>query len=101
MYKLHKILSKEVTIYEPEFELNETVESEGSIEVFVDEEGIYRIEGSKVNRMLGFTNLEDDKGFVFFQNFLKENGILDKLEELGIEEGDTVAVFNLQFEYYK
>ena len=40
--------------------------------------------------MLGYTNLESEKGFLFFQNFLKEQGILKELEEKGIQEGDTV-----------
>ena len=51
--------------------------------------------------MLGYTNLESEKGFAFFQKFLKDNGILDMLEELGIEEGDTVRLYGLEFDYYK
>lgn len=45
--------------------------------------------------MLGYTNLESEKGFAFFQGFLKDAGILDKLEELGIQEGDTVRMYGL------
>jgi len=51
--------------------------------------------------MLGYTNLESEKGFLFFQKFMKDNGILEQLEELGIEEGDTVKLYGHQFEYYK
>ena len=51
--------------------------------------------------MLGYTNLESEKGFVFFQNFLKTNGILDELERLGIQDGDTVHVYGWAFQYYK
>ena len=51
--------------------------------------------------MLGYTNLESEKGFRFFQNFLKDNGILKELEKLGIEDGDTVKLYELHFEYYK
>ena len=43
----------------------------------------------------------EEKGFEYFQKFMKENGILDRLEELGIEEGDTVQLYNLAFDYYK
>ena len=50
---------------------------------------------------LGYTNLESEKGFAFFQGFLKDAGILDKLEELGIQEGDTVRMYGLSFDYYK
>ena len=52
--------------------------------------------------MLGYTNLDDEKGFNFFQKFLKEKGIIDKLKELGIQEGDTVKVGDeLEFDYYE
>ena len=49
----------------------------------------------------GYTNLESEKGFAFFQGFLRDAGILDKLEELGIQEGDTVRMYGLSFDYYK
>jgi GTP-binding protein len=51
--------------------------------------------------MLGYTNLDSEKGFAFFQNFLAENGILDRLEELNIQEGDTVRMYGLAFDYYR
>ncbi len=61
----------------------------------------YVVEGPRIEKMLGYTNLESEKGFAFFQNFLKEAGILEKLEELGIREGDTVRMYGLTFDYYK
>ena len=66
-----------------------------------EEEDEYVVEGPRIEKMLGYTNLESEKGFVFFQKFLKENGILEKLEELGIEEGSTVRMYGLKFDYYK
>lgn len=51
--------------------------------------------------MLGYTNLEAEKGFIFFQKFMKDNGILEELENLGIQEGDTVKIYGHEFEYYK
>ena len=59
------------------------------------------VEGPRIEKMLGYTNLESEKGFQFFQNFLKENGILDELEAAGIQEGDTVRMYGLSFDYYK
>ena len=66
-----------------------------------DEERVYIVEGPRIERMLGYTNLDSEKGFEFFQKFLKENGILEELEALGIEEGDTVRMYGLEFDYYK
>ena len=65
------------------------------------EKDVYVVEGPKIEKMLGYTNLDSEKGFAFFQKFLKETGILDKLEEAGIQEGDTVKMYGLQFDYYK
>ena len=55
-----------------------------------DEDDVYVVEGPKIEKMLGYTNLDSEKGFAFFQKFLKDTGILDELEEAGIQEGDTV-----------
>lgn len=65
------------------------------------EDDMYVIEGPKIEKMLGYTNLDSEKGFAFFQRFLKETGILDDLEAAGIQEGDTVRMYGLQFDYYK
>lgn len=65
------------------------------------EDGVYVAEGPKIEKMLGYTNLDSEKGFAFFQKFLKETGILDDLEAAGIQEGDTVRMYGLQFDYYK
>ncbi|MFV0364319.1 MAG: GTPase ObgE [Suipraeoptans sp.] len=65
------------------------------------EDGMYVVEGPKIEKMLGYTNLDSEKGFIFFQKFLKNSGILDDLVEKGIEEGDTVKMYGHQFDYYK
>ncbi|MCL2674382.1 MAG: GTPase ObgE [Defluviitaleaceae bacterium] len=69
--------------------------------ITITEEGIFSVEGVGIERMLGFTNLDTEKGFAFFQRYFKEKGIVAKLEEMGIEEGDTVKIYNLEFDYYK
>lgn len=65
------------------------------------EDDMYVVEGPKIEKMLGYTNLDSEKGFAFFQKFLKDSGILEQLEEAGIQEGDTVRMYGLQFDYYK
>ncbi len=51
--------------------------------------------------MLGYTNLDSEKGFDFFQKFLKTSGILEELESLDIKDGDTVRMYGHEFDYYK
>ncbi|MDO4332099.1 MAG: GTPase ObgE [Eubacteriales bacterium] len=85
--------------YFPEFAL---AASDEPYSVFYDEEEYeYVVEGPRIEKMLGYTNLESEKGFAFFQDFLKNTGILEELEKLGIEEGDTVRMYGLSFDYYK
>ncbi|GFI21761.1 GTPase Obg [Lachnospiraceae bacterium] len=62
---------------------------------------VYIIEGPRIEKMLGYTNLESERGFKFFQQFLKDNGILEELEALNIQEGDTVRMYGFAFSYYK
>ena len=69
--------------------------------VEVNDKGEYVVEGPRIEKMLGYTNLESEKGFTFFQKFLKDNGILEELEAKGIQEGDTVRMYGLVFDYYK
>lgn len=90
-------------IFEQEFFPDEMLVSgeEPFSVIYDEEEDEYVIEGPRIEKMLGYTNLESEKGFVFFQNFLKDTGILEQLEALGIEEGDTVRMYGLQFDYYK
>ena len=66
-----------------------------------EKEKIYIVEGPRIERMLGYTNLDSEKGFSFFQKFLHASGIIEELEGMGIEEGDTVKMYGLSFDYYK
>lgn len=99
--ELLKTCPEEVTVYEPEFDPALRFFSEEPFTVEVNEEGEYVVEGPRIEKMLGYTNIDSEKGFLFFQRFLKEQGILKQLEELGIEEGDTVRMYGLTFDYYK
>ncbi len=103
LYALKDLLDQagsEPEVYEPEY-VPSTVRAEDPYTVTVDEDGVYVVEGPRIEKMLGYTNLESEKGFDFFQKFLKSNGILDDLEKLGIKDGDTVRIYGLQFDYYK
>lgn len=92
----------DVVEFEPEVDLDFHDNPDLPFEVsYNEQDDVYVIEGPRIERMLGYTNLESEKGFEFFQKFLKTNGILDQLEALGIGEGDTVRMYGLEFDYYK
>jgi GTP-binding protein len=95
-------LDDEPVIYEQEYfpELH-VFENEAYTVSLDDETQEYVIEGPKIEKMLGYTNIESEKGFLFFQKFLKEQGILKELEEMGIQDGDTVRMYGWKFDYMK
>lgn len=104
LYHVHGLL-KEVEpspiVFEQEYFPDLVKDKELPYTVQKAEDHLYIVEGPRIERMLGYTNLETEKGFDFFQKFLKANGILEELENAGIEEGDTVKMYGLQFDYYK
>lgn len=96
-------LDTKPVVFEQEFfpEFHFGMDSDPFTVIYDEEADEYVVEGPRIEKMLSYTNLESEKGFKFFQDFLKENGILKQLEELGIEEGSTVRMYGLSFDYYK
>ena len=95
-------IKTETKVFEQEYYVTRDDDKDAPFEVFYDEkEDLYCVEGPRIDKMLGYTNLESEKGFTFFQNFMKDNGILDELEKLGITDGDTVRIYGWEFDYYK
>ena len=96
-----KDLDQKPVVFEQEYFPEEELIYEDLPYTVEKEDEVYVVEGPKIEKMLGYTNLDSEKGFAFFQKFLKDTGILDELEAAGIEEGDTVRMYGLQFDYYK
>ena len=108
LYKIRELLNscpKEPIVFEQEFFPEDALLTESlpyTVERMEESDGpVFVVEGPKIEKMLGYTNLDSEKGFAFFQRFLKESGILKDLEDQGIEEGDTVRMYGLEFDYYK
>ncbi|RHQ19824.1 GTPase ObgE [Lachnospiraceae bacterium AM48-27BH] len=102
VYHMLQGLDQAPVIFEKEFDTS-TLGAGGNLPytIEINEDGEYVVEGPRIEKMLGYTNLESEKGFVFFQKFMKDTGILDELEEKGIQEGDTVRMYGFVFDYYK
>lgn len=69
----------------------------------IEKEGetYFVVTGVGVEKMIGYTNIDTEKGFAFFQRYLKEKGIIEALDEAGIEEGNIVRIYGLEFEFWK
>ena len=102
IWEVLKELPQEPVVFEQEY-FPEEYNSNDNLLYTVEQldEHTFVVEGPKIEKMLGYTNLDSEKGFLFFQNFLKNTGILKDLENAGIQDGDTVRMYGLQFDYYK
>ncbi len=65
------------------------------------EEGIYIVEADWLMPALGMVDMNDYESLQYFQRVLRQSGVIDKLEEMGIQEGDTVSILNFEFEYVR
>ena len=101
VYELLQTVDQAPVIFEREFDMSSLNAEALPYTVEKNEDGEFVVEGPRIEKMLGYTNLESEKGFVFFQNFLKTSGVLEELEKAGIEEGDTVRMYGFAFDYYK
>ena len=90
----------DVVIFEPEFEEISLMPNE-PFTITEPNEGYFVVEGEGIRRMMGYTALDTEQGFAFFQKYLREKDIIKALEEAGIQEGDTVNIYDLEFDYYK
>ena len=96
-------INEKPIVFEQEFfpETMAQAADEAFTVIYDADEKEYVVEGPKIEKMLGYTNLDSEKGFAFFQKFMADNGILDELEKLHIQEGDTVRMYGFAFEYYR
>ncbi len=93
--------AKEVETYSSEVDLETLGHKEQlAIEYKRLDANTFSVEGPKIEKMLGYTNLQAEKGFEFFQHFMDEQGVIKTLKKMGIQEGDTIKIYGHTFEFY-
>lgn len=83
-------------MYRPELD----VDDEEGLKIEVDEDGIYIVTGKELRRIMYSVNFDDMESLQFFQAQMEVKGVFDMLREAGIEDGDTVKIYELEFEFY-
>lgn len=83
-------------MYRPELD----VDDEGGLKVEIDEDGIYVVTGKELRRIMYSVNFDDMESLQFFQAQMESKDVFDMLREAGIEDGDTVKIYELEFEFY-
>jgi len=62
---------------------------------------VFIIEGNWIDKLVKSVNFNSHESLQYFQRSLKTKGVIDALEELGINEGDTVRIYDIEFEYVR
>ena len=70
-----------------------------SIEIEINDDGSYQVLGGYIENLIRGIVLSDEVSFAYFQKKLKESGIIDALKEKGLQDGDTVHIKDIEFEY--
>ena len=86
--------------YEAEAPVREEITSKQEFKIHI-EDGIYVVEAPWLMHALGYVDLDDYESLQYFQRVLRLSGIIDKLEEMGINEGDTVSILDIEFDYMR
>lgn len=94
--KLKDIPIPQFDVEEDDFESVTQIDNRFEISV---KDRVYSVEGDLILKIIGSTNFDDYESLQFFQNALRSNGIIAALEEAGIEEGDTVKLYDIEFEF--
>lgn len=89
-----------ITRYEAEAPLKAEITSKQEFSIHI-EDGIYVVEAPWLMHALGYVDLDDYESLQYFQRVLRLSGIIDKLEEMGINEGDTVSILDIEFDYMR
>ncbi len=67
----------------------------------IREYGVYFVEGLRIQNLVESTNFDDYESLQYFQRMLRKLGVIDKLEDAGISEGDAVNIYDFEFDYVK
>ena len=88
-------LVSEEELYVPELD---AIEEEGlQVEI---EDGVYVVTGKALRRIMYSVNFDDMESLQYFQKAMESQGVFDRLREMGIEDGDTVRIYEIEFEFY-
>lgn len=92
-----KTYEPEITLEEEEYE-DKSGEHEVSIEV---RSGVYYVEGEWLKNIINSVNFDNNDSLRYFERVLKNSGVIKKLDKAGVNEGDTVNIYGMEFDYVR
>lgn len=88
-----------VTIYEPEFVEKVEVADGNKFEIHRADDAAFEIDAPWLLDILYTSDIDDYSSLQYFQRRLQASGIIDKLKEMGVKEGDTIRIDDFEFDY--
>ena len=91
-----------VIVYEPTYvERPPEVDTSEALEIIQDEDGTWLVDGPWLRQLMANVNFSDYESRNWFERRLRDAGVYRQLEDLGVQDGDTVCLYNLEFEYQR
>lgn len=93
-----------VKVYEPTFvRPDPALQAENARQFTIEkgDDGIFYVDAPFMEQVMQSVNMDDYESLQYFQRVLRESGIIDKLEEMGVQQDDTVDLFGFQFDYVR
>ena len=91
-----------LTIYEAEYAPEDAILNDGEdheVTITRNDKGTYVVEGEWLYNLVGQVNFEDRESLMFFQRVLLKSGVIDKLREAGCQDGDSVSMYDFEFDF--
>lgn len=90
-----------MTIYDSEYEPEDAYVGGGKETTITYEDGVYFVEGDWLFNLMGQINFSDNESLNYFQRILYRSGIFEELENHGCKDGDTVSIYDFEFDFVK
>ena len=90
-----------ITIYESEYDESDAYVSGGKETIIRNVNGVFEVEGEWLFNLMGQINFSNYESLNFFQRVLEKSGVFRDLEAKGCREGDTVSIYDFEFDYIK
>ncbi len=100
IWNLLQTIEIDYETFDEEYQEEAIKETEDSI-IVRKENDKYIVEGSFIERLIYSTYFDDVDSLRFFQDNLRKKGVIDKLKELGIDEGESVFICGYEFEFFE
>ena len=91
-----------ILVYEPTYvERPPEIDTSAPLDIVRDDDGTWLVDGPWLRQLMANVNFNDYESRNWFDKRLREAGVFQQLEDMGIKDGDPICLYNLEFEYQR